>query len=672
MTISFDTKAAVSILQSILTAVFIITPNVVSGIIHEPDSVSATLDDVVVTARVPVRVIPIGDKLVVGKTSMSAVPSILGMSDPLRFLETLPEVSTRGELSPGISVRGMDYSHNYTSVNGGKIINPYHLLGLFSTFNADHYRKFSFLDAPRRGDSPDVLGAVLDSSSDIDMEKGVDGVANIGLLSASATMGFPLSECDYVRVSARRSYIDKIFPGLLTFDHASLLYHFTDLNATYRHDINHEASVETDFFFSADEMALKDSYYDSDGKFGWRNFFVNTVYRSSLMNHRLSWSLFDNEFRLRESSFNASLPSSVMEAAYAGDVGVGRNFRTGAEINYRSFRPQRNEATDEGVRKYGTFEASAFVDWSVHPVEKFSVEAALRGSFYQSGAMCRFYPLPRVSLSYSFSPALTASVFCGRSVQFTHLVKESDAGLPANFWIGATERFRPQTSWIWQSTVKGSVVEGVLGYKLDAYYRGIGGMTEFDGSVLNTVGSRYDPLDDVLQGDGRSYGMSVTLSLMYGNFQGWASYTLGRSEILITELSDGYIPSNYDRRHDFGLSATYLLNGSFRFGISLAYATGTPYTEAAYGYMIGENLICQYFPHNSSRLSDYFRLDFSFGWEIARRGRLVHKLDVSFYNLTAHDNALFSYYTYSPDNGLVKRTTSFSSIIPGLSYTISF
>lgn len=102
------------------------------------------------------------------------------------------------------------------------------------------------------------------------------------------------------------------------------------------------------------------------------------------------------------------------------------------------------------------------------------------------------------------------------------------------------------------------------------------------------------------------------------------------------------------------------------------HATGTHYTKAKYGYMIGENLICEYFPHNSSRLPSYNRLDLSANWIFLRKGRCRHTLNVSVYNATAARNVLFVYTQYSVDKGIRNLESVMGSVIPSLSYAIEF
>ena len=152
----------------------------------------------------------------------------------------------------------------------------------------------------------------------------------------------------------------------------------------------------------------------------------------------------------------------------------------------------------------------------------------------------------------------------------------------------------------------------------------------------------------------------------------WASCAVGRSELRVPEIADAYFPANYDRSCDFKMSGSYKINDKLDFSASLAYATGTPYTRASMGYMIGENLICEYYPHNSSRLPDYFRLDASLSYTLQSKGRLRHRFNVSAYNVTAHRNVVLKYYNYSPKNGLMGKESVLTSIIPSISYTIMF
>lgn len=638
----------------------------------QPDSLSYSLEEVSVTAKVPIKIIPRDKVLSISGVTLKNIPGLMGNPDPMRFLQTLSDVRTGSEVSPGISVQGLDYSHNSFSINGGKVINPYHMLGLFSAFNTSHFPTFNFTVVPFAVSDPNALGSIFDATNMLRSYDRVNGMASVGLINASATLNVPFGRDLRHSLSAsfRQSYLDKVFPDILKFDHAGLLYRFSDVNVSYKYSFNSSAMLLADFFYSADHLKVDDGYYDMNGLFEWDNILGNVYLKTDRMNHRISYSRFANKLDMRESTFEMSLPSDLSEITYSGNFIFDR-FMSGIECVYRNAVPQHSDRSDDNKESQG-YELSAYGDYNFLYGDVFKINLGFRGTFYKENKFSKFYPMPKISVDFHFSNLFNLNLFAGRAVQFSHLVKESDTGLPANFWINASERFKPQSSWIYSAQLSGMLNGGIWQYKISGYYRSLFNSAEFDGSILNMVNSAYNPLDDLYQGNGRSYGLGLTVSCNLGAFQSWLSYNLGRSEIRIPQIASGYFPTNYDRRHDVNLTMAYSLNNKFHFSIAAAYATGTPYTQAAYGYMVGENLICQYYPHNSSRLPDYFRTDFAIGWDFAASRGCRHRLDLSIYNVTGHNNVLMRFYHYSPVNGLVFKDTSFKSVIPSVSYTISF
>jgi hypothetical protein len=69
--------------------------------------------------------------------TIKQVPSVLGESDILRVVLTLPGVTSVGEASTGFNVRGGAADQNLILLNDATIYNPSHLFGFFSAFNTD-------------------------------------------------------------------------------------------------------------------------------------------------------------------------------------------------------------------------------------------------------------------------------------------------------------------------------------------------------------------------------------------------------------------------------------------------------------------------------------------------------------------------------------------------------
>lgn len=97
-----------------------------------PDS-DVTLEEVTVEARSrrPARLSADGavtlDATVTGQRMRA-----FGEADAMRWIGTLPGISSAGDYASGVSVDGTEYSHTYYGIGGAPVFFPYHFGGIFS------------------------------------------------------------------------------------------------------------------------------------------------------------------------------------------------------------------------------------------------------------------------------------------------------------------------------------------------------------------------------------------------------------------------------------------------------------------------------------------------------------------------------------------------------------
>lgn len=645
-----------------------------SAVAANPDSLSVELREVNVVTRTATRLISAkNNKITLSKSLASEMPRFMGTIDPLRILQTLPAVATNNDLSAGISVQGCDHSHNLHSIDGMEVVNPTHMLGLFSVFNMDHFRSVDMVTGHKPSIAPNHLGAWLQALTSAGVDTTTRATATLGIIEANGTIAIPLKKnASSLSVSGRRSFIDLLFPDILNFDHASLKYHFTDFNATYTHLLNKQWSLKGNFFFSSDKMRMNDNYYESSGLFAWRNIDASLSLMHEKSRHIVALSNYNNQFILTENTSTLDLPSRLMKIYYSGSY-RWRNVQFGAEAAHRRTRRQKpsNAITDNDPANRAT-ELSVAADCK-HSFSQLTASAGIKATYFSGSALNRFYPQPRLALTLNLPREISLTASYDIFTQFTHLIKESGTGLPVDFWINSSAVFMPQVSHSSTLKLSAPIFDHGLMLTVETYYKTFNNVVEFDGGLLNMVNSIYDPLDDVMSGHGRAYGVSISLMREIGNLRGWLGYTLGKSENRFQRLGPAWFPSDHDRLHDFKATLNWHPSAISRWNLSATFvhATGTPYTKAAYGYIIGENFICEYFPHNSSRLPSYNRLDLSadyrFGSEKCRQN-----INISLFNALFNHNVLFTYITYSPKTGLKHRKTGLSTAIPSISYTFSF
>lgn len=257
-------------------------------------------------------------------------------------------------------------------------------------------------------------------------------------------------------------------------------------------------------------------------------------------------------------------------------------------------------------------------------------------------------------------------------MRFDRLIEMTSGGFPADFMACCDGNVPPEDVHSFEIAADGVIPCTGLVYSAEGYFKILRGGVEFKGSLLDMTTPAFQPLENLEKTRGYAWGISLTLSRQIGRLRGRVAYNLGQSKVRGYGVGNGYFPSSHDRLHDLSASLAWSVTRDIILAANFTYATGTPYTKAKYGYMIGENLICEYYPRNSSRLPDYMRLDFSALWTFCRKGRIKHSVNLSVYNAAALRNVLFVYTDYSLDQGILHRESVMKSVIPSISYTFEF
>ncbi|MCK4989507.1 MAG: carboxypeptidase-like regulatory domain-containing protein, partial [Bacteroidales bacterium] len=143
--------------------------------------------------------------------SLKQVPVFMGELDVIKISKLLPGITSAGEASVGVNVRGGNVDQNIFYINRMPVYNTSHLFGFFSAFNSDMIRDFSIY----KGSVPVNYGGRLSSVFNILTRKGNNKAftahAGISPISAHATVEGPIKKdhSSYL-ISGRSSYSDWI------------------------------------------------------------------------------------------------------------------------------------------------------------------------------------------------------------------------------------------------------------------------------------------------------------------------------------------------------------------------------------------------------------------------------------------------------------------------------
>lgn len=596
---------------------------------------------------------------------LSEQVSFLGGNDPLAIVRTLPSVSTTNDLQASSSVRGGSTGDNLFESDGARIVNPLHMLGLFSAFNPSFYRNYTFSPGRIRAVTPSLTSAYFTADSGTVPDSIFGGSASVGLIESHAVFRIPFGKRNSLAVGGRQTYLNLLFPEILKLGDSYLKYNFTDLNAAFLSDMGRNGLLRLSVFADADRLKIaSDKFGNKYGDLGWKNLAASAIWSRNDVVVSLAFSGYSNSFRMAESGRMIDLLSHLTQTTASFRMPL-RNFTLESDVNYR------HSSGQNGFGGGDSWEYNAAADYRVTLAGSLTLSAGLRLALYGCGTYTKFIPQPRAEVDFAFGNGFGVYGALSRRARFDRLVEETTAGLPADFWTFAGASVKPEDVILAEAGVRGMIPGILVSFNIDSYYRSVRHAGEYVGSLLDLTSPDYNPLEDLLDGTGYSAGLSVSASRQFGNLRGRVNYNLGVSRLRFDRYGDGFFPSAHDRPHDLNISLNWNPISSLTISGCFTHATGTPYTRAKLGYMIGENLICEYYPHNSSRLPDYNRLDLAVAWRFSS-GSVSHTLTASVYNALATENVLFRYQSYSVSEGIQQRESIMKAVIPSLSYSIDF
>ncbi|HEY0273166.1 MAG TPA: carboxypeptidase-like regulatory domain-containing protein, partial [Chitinophaga sp.] len=208
--------------------------------------------------------------------TLKQVPALLGEADILRVLQTLPGVTSAGEGSTGLNVRGGNVDQNLVLLDGATIYNPSHFFGFFSGFNSDLVKDAELY----KSSIPVKYGSRLSSVLEVLTREGnrnkFSGSGGIGPLSGHLSLEGPVGNKTAFLVGARSTYSDWTLQ-LLPDQYKNSRAGFYDANLKITSDLNDHNSLFIAGYISGDRFRLDGDtlyrYGNRNGIVKWKHIF---------------------------------------------------------------------------------------------------------------------------------------------------------------------------------------------------------------------------------------------------------------------------------------------------------------------------------------------------------------------------------------------------------------
>ena len=655
---------------------------------------------------------------------MKRVQTFGGQMDVLRFIHTLPGVSTGADGLGGFAVRGGNADHNLILLDGIPIYNSSHGLGVFSIFDQSSIKSSKFY----RSHIPAKYGGRLSSVLDIRTKEGSlqkhSGEINIGLLTAAAYVEGPIIK-DKVSfaISGRRTlfepYLEPISEVLKRSQDREGFndYKFYDINAKLQFVLNKKNRLYLSYYGGNDAFVDSSTSEFTDEEYQTINStFYDWSWGNQLMSLRLSSLLSDQVFSnvsLYSSSYNfdaynyslnaidtiggfsnyvndgSLYKTSIRDLGIKWDVDYYINSKNKAKIGLsainHNFSPglvaERNQDTSLDQDDLLLLLENQLVipprianEIEVYYDHRYNykgtiLNAGVRGSLISSDGRSYYNLQPRLSIKRRLLNSIYGKLSGNMTSQYLHLLASSGLGLPTDIWIPSTSKIKPQNAY----QISGGF-DFLLSKKFvlstEVYYKGLSNVLNLKEGAVFSVIEDTNWEDDIPVGKGIAYGFELALN---GNIKQHylnLNYHYGFSLRQFEKINSGeWFPSRFDRRHQMNFNYQYTINSNFSFNTNFVLATGHPQTLPT---LIQNNEIL-YTEKNNQRLPTYERLDASFQID-SDFGWAEQTITLGVYNLYNKKNPYFYFLEFPTDNLLdfeAKQVTVFP-LLPNVSYTLRF
>jgi len=558
--------------------------------------------------------------------------------DVFRTLQMLPGVQTTSDFSSALYVRGSTPDQNLIMLDGIVVYNPYHLGGIFSTFNTDAIKEAVFHAGGFPARHGGRMGAILNVVNREGNTNDITGMANISLISSKGLLEGPLPKWKGMKgswmVSGRRTYFDSIIDAMKipigkkadgTDVYFQFPYFFYDYQVKVNLDINQDHRITYSRFYGDDVLDYswdekesmdnvtvnRDSETGFNIKWPWGNrtngaiwrwivspelvaktFISNSRYRFDFdlgfysrdtytyadsvtsMFTDINWRLYDI---INDNSIETELTwkATASQEITGGFQLKSVGFDLGEEVNIST---QDTSVTFSPLTlKNNTREVSFFIQDRWEFSEKLKFQLGIRGTDYNLHD--EFYLDPRLGMKYHYSKDIAFKLNWGLYHQFLTTANNQDENLRlVELWLGIPED-KP-------AAVSQHIIGGLeymsprnIFYRLEIYQKDFDNLLTLKQGNQNTIEDDQSdtPFNEFWDTRGNSWGIELLLKKSSGRLNGWLGYTYAKTKYF-TEPSGWHHP-NFDRTHTLNIVGNIELTNDLEISSALTRSSGNPYTK---------------------------------------------------------------------------------------------
>lgn len=653
---------------------------------------------------------------------IKTIPLVLGERDILKTAITLPGITNAGEGAAGFNVRGGGTDQNLILLDDAVIYNPSHFFGIFSALNPFTTGSVTIYKGSIPAEYGGRLSSVFDiNTKDANTEK-FSGEASLGPVTSNLTLEIPIvKEKSGIILGGRSTYSNWILNSLDEESLKNSRASFFDVVAKYNDRINENNNIAATGYYSRDAFSItSDSIYSYSNRLfslKWnRKLNEKNSMKVLLSNSQYSFNIgfdgssdknFDLGYKINETEFKLKL-LKLYKSAHKINYGLSSKLYI---VNPGDVDPIGPASIVEplSIQREKGWESALFLSDNITLSDKLSVDIGLRYSFYaalgKSSQKIYEEDIPknestlsdikefdnneiiktydglevRASTRYFLSPSLSVKAGYNNTFQYIHTITSNTTVSPTDTWKLSDINIEPQRANQVSLGFFKNFSDNIYELSLEGYYKRSNNILDYKVGAQLLLNESIET--EVLQGEGKAYGVELLLKKSEGRLNGWLGYTYSRtfikldSEFLEEQINKGeYFPSNFDKPHDISLVTNYKFTKRYSFSANFVYQTGRPVTFPVGSYFLDGSEYALYSDRNKFRIPDFYRLDLSLNIEGNHKiKKFAHSFwNISVYNVLGRNNP-YSVFFVTEDGSLKAFQSSIFAIpIPTITYNFKF
>lgn len=656
----------------------------------------------------------------IGSEESKNIPLVLGERDVLKVATTLPGVTTAGEGAAGFNVRGGKTDQNLILLDDAVVYNPSHFFGIFQALNPFAIEEVSIYKGSIPAEYGGRLSSVFDiTTKDVSTSK-FTGEASVGPVTANAVVQIPIVENKSgLLLGGRAAYSDWVLSALNDTSLKETGASFYDAILKYQHQIDQNNDLRVSAYYSKDAFNItRDSLYsyaNALASIKWNHQFnANTTGNLILAKSRYNFDIdvttddnFTQRFQIDETELKAQVQQKL-SAKHTINYGASAKLY---QVVPGELIPQgaNNLLQEIKIPEERALESALFLSDNITISEKLMLDLGMRYSFYAAlgPASQRTYangqpksnvsvldtltydknkvfqtyggPEFRAAARYKIAEDLSIKASVNSMYQFIHTLSNTTTVSPIDTWKLSDRNIKPQQALQVAVGVYKNIDIDAYELSLEGFYKKQQDIIDFKTGAKLLLNEHIET--EVLQGEGKAYGVELLIRKNKGRVNGWLGYTYSRSLFKLDSdfeqervNNGGFFPSNFDKPHDISMVLNYKFNKRISLSSNFVYQTGRPVTFPIGNYQFNNAEYVLYSNRNQFRIPDYYRLDLGLNFEgNHKKNKKIHGFwSLSVYNVLGRNNPYSVFFVNTDGEIQALQSSIFAVPVPSLTYNIKF